>query len=76
MDQGYSHKDLIVKSLVLITITVPPILPAAMTIGSAYSLYRLQTKKLHCIAPSKVNVSGQVKVMVLDKTGTLTEDSL
>lgn len=41
MEQGFTGKDLIIKSLVLITITVPPTLPAAMTIGTAYSLFRL-----------------------------------
>ena len=41
MDQGYTKSDLLLHSMVLITITVPPTLPAAMTIGTAYSLYRL-----------------------------------
>ena len=39
--EGYTKEDLLLQSLVLITIAVPPTLPAAMTIGTAYSLYRL-----------------------------------
>jgi len=62
--------------LVLITITVPPTLPAAMTIGTAYSLYRLQKQSIFCISPGKVNVAGRIRLMVFDKTGTLTEDGL
>jgi cation-transporting ATPase 13A2 len=41
---GLSTYDILMKSLVLITITVPPTLPAAMTIGIAFSQLRLQRK--------------------------------
>ncbi len=37
---------------------------------------RLRKKGIFCISPPRVNVSGRVNVMVLDKTGTLTEDGL
>ncbi len=64
------------KSLDLITITVPPALPAAMTIGTIFTIYRLKAKKIYCISPPRVNVSGRVNLMVFDKTGTLTEEGL
>jgi magnesium-transporting ATPase (P-type) len=47
-----------------------------MTIGTAYSLYRLQKQSIFCISPGKVNVAGRIRLMVFDKTGTLTEDGL
>ena len=60
----------------MITITVPPILPSAMTIGTVYSISRLKEKRIFCISPPRVNVAGRVNLMVFDKTGTLTEDGL
>ena len=55
---------------------MPPALPAAMTAGTAFALARLRKKKIFCISPPRVNVSGRVNLMVFDKTGTLTEDGL
>lgn len=60
----------------MITITVPPALPAAMTIGTVFAINRLKKKKIFCISPQRVNVSGRVNIMVFDKTGTLTEEGL
>jgi len=71
-----STKEVIFKALDLITITVPPALPAAMSIGVVYALSRLRTHNIFCIAPQRINVAGRVKAIVFDKTGTLTEDSL
>lgn len=66
----------IVRLLDLITITVPPALPAAMSIGVVYALSRLRQRNIYCISPPCINVAGRVKTMVFDKTGTLTEDGL
>lgn len=60
----------------MITIAVPPALPAAMTAGTVFAISRLKKKKIYCISPPRVNVSGRVNLMVFDKTGTLTEDGL
>jgi len=76
MTQGYSTIDIIDRCLNLITITVPPALPAAMTAGTAFAISRLKKKKIFCISPPRVNVAGRVNMMVFDKTGTLTEDGL
>jgi cation-transporting ATPase 13A3/4/5 len=76
LDAGYLPGDAAIKCLDLITITVPPILPSAMTMGTVYSISRLKSKRIFCIAPPKVNVAGRVNLMVFDKTGTLTEDGL
>jgi cation-transporting P-type ATPase 13A2 len=55
---------------------VPPALPAAMTVGTVFAISRLKKKKIFCISPPRINVSGRVNLMVFDKTGTLTEDGL
>lgn len=76
IELGFESAEIVMKTGDLITIAVPPTLPAAMTIGTTFSLYRLKKKGIFCISPPRVNVSGRVNVMVLDKTGTLTEDGL
>jgi cation-transporting P-type ATPase 13A2 len=76
LEQGYETQEIIDRSLDLITITVPPALPAAMTAGTAFALSRLKRRKIFCISPPRVNVAGRVNLMVFDKTGTLTEDGL
>ncbi|XP_018565908.2 probable cation-transporting ATPase 13A3 [Anoplophora glabripennis] len=68
--------DIIIKSLDLITIAVPPALPAAMTVGKLYALNRLKNNKIFCINSRVINVSGSVDCICFDKTGTLTEDEL
>ncbi|XP_059084646.1 polyamine-transporting ATPase 13A3-like isoform X1 [Tigriopus californicus] len=73
---GESIKDIALDALDLITIVVPPALPAAMTIGSIYAQKRLQRKGIFCISPRNINVSGSVDCVCFDKTGTLTEDGL
>ena len=82
---GYTcHRLIGVKPLVeifldaadLITIVIPPALPAAITIGSIYAENRLKRKGIYCISPRTINVSGSVDCVCFDKTGTLTEDGL
>jgi P-type E1-E2 ATPase len=72
----FSIKEIINRSLDLITITVPPALPAAMTVGIVLAIGRLKRSKIYCISPPRVNIAGRVNLMVFDKTGTLTEDGL
>jgi cation-transporting ATPase 13A2 len=76
IDQGLDPAAIVDRSLDLITITVPPALPAAMTIGTVFAIARLKKRKIFCISPPRVNVAGRVNLMVFDKTGTLTEDGL
>ncbi|KAL8996773.1 MAG: hypothetical protein Q9169_003796 [Polycauliona sp. 2 TL-2023] len=67
---------IIVRALDLITIVVPPALPATLTIGTNFALSRLKTKRIFCISPQRVNVGGKIDAVCFDKTGTLTEDGL
>uniref|UniRef100_A0A3Q3IU56 Polyamine-transporting ATPase 13A3 n=1 Tax=Monopterus albus TaxID=43700 RepID=A0A3Q3IU56_MONAL len=67
---------IIVESLDIFTITVPPALPAAMTAGIMYAQRRLKRVGIFCISPQRINVCGQLNLVCFDKTGTLTEDGL
>ncbi|XP_047446423.1 polyamine-transporting ATPase 13A3-like isoform X2 [Mugil cephalus] len=69
-------KTIIVESLDIITITVPPALPAAMTAGIVYAQRRLKRIGIFCISPQRINMCGQLNLVCFDKTGTLTEDGL
>ncbi|CAH1993211.1 unnamed protein product [Acanthoscelides obtectus] len=69
-------KDIIVRTLDIVTIVVPPALPAAMTVGILYSQERLKKIGIFCISPPRINVCGRVKIACFDKTGTLTDDGL
>ena len=67
---------IIIRALDLITIVVPPALPATLTIGTSFALSRLRKKQIFCISPQRVNVGGKLDIICFDKTGTLTEDGL
>jgi len=73
---GLAWHLIIVRALDLITIVVPPALPATLTIGTNFALQRLKQKMIFCISPQRVNVGGKIDIMCFDKTGTLTEDGL
>ena len=66
----------LLRCLDIITIVVPPALPAAMTVGTYYAQSRLKLQKIFCISPKRINVCGKLKLICFDKTGTLTEDGL
>ncbi|RZC41797.1 cation-transporting ATPase 13A3, partial [Asbolus verrucosus] len=68
--------QIVIRSLDVVTIVVPPALPAAMTVGIVYSQNRLKKLKIFCISPPKINVCGKLKLACFDKTGTLTHDGL
>ncbi|EFA04812.1 polyamine-transporting ATPase 13A3 isoform X2 [Tribolium castaneum] len=74
--RGVSSRDLVIEAFDLITIVVPPALPAAMTVGRFYAQIRLKKRKIFCISPRTINVSGSIDCVCFDKTGTLTEDGL
>ncbi len=58
------------------TTIVPPILPAALAAGLIFAQNNLARKKIFCISPSTINISGTLNCFVFDKTGTLTEDGM
>ncbi|XP_053650213.1 polyamine-transporting ATPase 13A3 isoform X6 [Cherax quadricarinatus] len=66
----------LIRTLDIVTIVVPPALPAAMTVGTYYAQSRLKKQGIFCISPPRINVAGKTKLVCFDKTGTLTEDGL
>eukprot|EP00092_Neocalanus_flemingeri_P015419 GFUD01016687.1.p1 GENE.GFUD01016687.1~~GFUD01016687.1.p1 ORF type:complete len:1358 (+),score=448.86 GFUD01016687.1:946-5019(+) len=71
-----SFHDVVFEVFDLITIVVPPALPAAMTIGIVLANQRLLPKNIFCISPRTINVAGAVDCTCFDKTGTITEDGM
>ena len=69
-------KMIITKSLDLITIVVPPALPAALAVGIMFAQKRLKKQNIFTVSPQRINLSGSVNMALFDKTGTLTEDGL
>uniref|UniRef100_A0A4W6DQS4 Polyamine-transporting ATPase 13A3 n=1 Tax=Lates calcarifer TaxID=8187 RepID=A0A4W6DQS4_LATCA len=55
-------KTIIIESLDIITITVPPALPAAMTAGIVYAQRRLKRIGIFCISPQRINICGQINL--------------
>ncbi|TDG39668.1 hypothetical protein AWZ03_013910 [Drosophila navojoa] len=74
--RGTDTVKIVVESLDLITIVVPPALPAAMSVGRFYAQKRLKANNIFCISPRSINVAGSIDCCCFDKTGTLTEDGL
>lgn len=73
---GLPTEEILLKCFDLITITVPPSLPATMTIGTAFALKRLSSHQIICISSNRINVAGKVDLVCFDKTGTLTEEGV
>jgi cation-transporting P-type ATPase 13A2 len=73
---GMAWHFILIRALDLITIVVPPALPATLTIGTNFALSRLRKGSIFCISPQRINISGKLDVVCFDKTGTLTEDGL
>ena len=74
--QQIKFRTIILRALDLITIVVPPALPATLSIGTNFAINRLRNFGIFCISPNRVNVAGRINVVCFDKTGTLTEDGL
>ncbi|KAJ1992246.1 hypothetical protein GGI26_002398 [Coemansia sp. RSA 1358] len=73
---GLTARVIAIRALDLVTVVVPPALPATMSIGVSFALSRLRRRHIYCISPTRINVCGKINVMCFDKTGTLTEEGL
>lgn len=69
---GIAWHTIVVRALDLITVVVPPALPATMSIGTTFAIARLRKGGIFCISPNRVNIGGKINVVCFDKTGTLT----
>ncbi|CAH0731621.1 unnamed protein product, partial [Brenthis ino] len=74
--RAMTAREIVIKALDIITIVVPPALPAAMTVGRLYAVARLRRARVTCLNTRAVNVSGSLDCICFDKTGTLTEDGM
>ena len=81
-DEGYEDdynnlsSTLLERGLDLFTTTVPPSLPACLSIGTTTAISRLKKYGMMCIKRERMNFAGKINMCVFDKTGTLTEDHL
>lgn len=73
---GVSSEEIALRSLDVLTIAVPPALPATLSICVTFSIARLKRGQIFCLSPQRINVAGMVNMFVFDKTGTLTEEGL
>ncbi|EMP27108.1 Putative cation-transporting ATPase 13A4 [Chelonia mydas] len=64
---GEEAGEVVKKALDVITIAVPPALPAALTTGIIYTQGRLKKKGIFCISPQRINVCGQLNLICFDK---------
>ena len=67
---GQAGLKVVFHSFDIITICVPPALPAAMTAGIILAQKRLELKSIYCISPRSINVSGIFKIL-FNKSSTL-----
>ncbi|KAI1235872.1 hypothetical protein IHE44_0001963 [Lamprotornis superbus] len=64
---GEETGEVVKKALDVITIAVPPALPAALTTGIIYTQQRLKKKGIFCISPQRINICGQLNLVCFDK---------
>jgi cation-transporting ATPase 13A2 len=73
---GVDSEEIALRSLDVLTISVPPALPAALSVATTFAIARLKRRKIFCTSPQRINVAGMITAVVFDKTGTLTEEGL
>lgn len=66
---GASPGRLVVKFLDMITIAVPPALPACLTICTVFAIGRLRKKNIFVTVPDRIALAGHLDVVCFDKTG-------
>lgn len=62
-----SVSNIIIRSLDLITITVPPALPAALAMGVIFAQKRLAKINVYCISPRTISICGTINTFCFDK---------
>ena len=68
--------EIVLDCLDLMTVVVPPALPAVLVVGISIAMRRLKRFSISSTYPDKLNVCGRLDVFCFDKTGTLTEEGL
>lgn len=70
MEREVKVSTMIIRTLDVITIVVPPALPIAMTAGTVYSQTRLRKLGIFCISPPRINICGKIKLVCFDKVSS------
>lgn len=60
-------QELVIRSLDIVTIIVPPALPAAITTATIYAQNRLKRHGVFCISPPRINICGKTSLFCFDK---------
>uniref|UniRef100_A0A8C6XQD4 ATPase cation transporting 13A2 n=1 Tax=Naja naja TaxID=35670 RepID=A0A8C6XQD4_NAJNA len=55
------------RALDIVTVVVPPALPAAMTMGTMYAQSRLKRQGIFCVSPQRIDLCGKVRLVCFDK---------
>ncbi|KAH8042084.1 hypothetical protein HPB51_021168 [Rhipicephalus microplus] len=63
--RGVPVSNIIVRSLDVVTIVIPPALPAAMTIGIVFAQSRLRRALIYCISPRSYQHLGLHQLLLL-----------
>ena len=69
LQMGASSLRIFLRFLDMITIAVPPALPACLTISTVFSIGRLRKKDIYVTSPDRIAMAGQLDVVCFDKTG-------
>lgn len=75
-NESILDNGVLTKVLDNLTVILPPSLPICLIIGSYFFNSRLIKKNITCIDDNRILSAGLVNIIILDKTGTLTEESL
>ncbi|XP_032156459.1 cation-transporting ATPase 13A2 isoform X9 [Sapajus apella] len=59
--------EIVIRALDLVTVVVPPALPAAMTVCTLYAQSRLRRQGIFCIHPLRINLGGKLQLVCFDK---------
>ena len=60
-------QDVILNSLDIVTVVIPPILPAALTATTAFAQRRLKAQKIFCLSAKHISLCGGVDIVCFDK---------
>ncbi|XP_042807690.1 polyamine-transporting ATPase 13A2 isoform X4 [Panthera leo] len=60
--------EIVIRALDLVTVVVPPALPAAMTVCTLYAQSRLRSQGIFCIHPLRINLGGKLQLVCFDKS--------
>lgn len=63
--------EIVIRALDLVTVAVPPALPAAMTVCTLYAQNRLRSQGVFCTHPMRINLGGKLRLVCFDKVGAV-----